>query len=502
MRLLAFFLPLVAIAAKGQETWTFIQETSVNYSFVTDIFLDTTGSSLICSYEDTLNTLEGGGALLRLSLSGTAVSTRSLGNGDSYFRPSTIFPGTDTHLHILGSYRRTLDNTAGFVHFRCLSNGTVLDSTYYHIGGFNLIALDNATLTNEGNLFLAGSGAVPGLYFTYSTFLQIGQNGDSLNYLETGTSSISNSLVTRDAVVVQNGVLVSIDKGIMNVVNYRILNADLGFVDGWDGQEPHADPDPFVPADSLLSGALTIRPLAGDEYIVGGKITDYYQNRRSAVYRIDDTGAVNKMFTPTTPYPNDYSFLTSTLSGIDDSTFYFASWRNISLTGFPPPYDPSEPDQIAVYKLDNDLNVLCEYILDGFADNAYYVPYRIKTAPDGGFVLIGGRKDMSDPNSKFAAWAQKFAPGDCTVGIRDHASPEPVSAFPNPGHVGFSIVLNGPVVDGALELYDAMGKLLTTTRVGQNRATVDARDLASGLYLYRVLDAHGVLRGTGKWQKD
>jgi hypothetical protein len=400
MRLIALVLPLVAIVARGQDTWTYLLDSVGFNGFVTDIVVDPEGATVSSLYQDSLLVWNRSGDLVRLSSLGVAVSKRSLGGEGYVLLPTNIIPGTDGALHTVGPFRRTTEASVGFFHYRSLSNGIVLDSSLYQIPGYNLTGLENAVLTNSGNIFLGGSGRIQGLpAFTYSTLLQIGQNGDSLNYLELGSSNAFAFRITRGIAVNQTGTVVAMEKPNSNDVDYRIFDDNLGFLDGWSGQEPHADPNPLVFPDSLLGGALTIRPLNNGDYIVGGQIENFDYDRRSAVYRINDTGAVNKMFSPSTPYPNDYCAQSSTLSNIDDNTFYFASWRNFALTGPKPPYTPFEPDQIAVYKLDNDLNVLCEYVLDGFADNAYYVPYRIKTAPDGGFVLLGGRKDMSDPNS-------------------------------------------------------------------------------------------------------
>ena len=152
--------------------------------------------------------------------------------------------------------------------------------------------------------------------------------------------------------------------------------------------------------------------------------------------------------------------------------------------------------------MDNDLNVLCEYELDGFATNMYYVPNRIKTTPDGGFVIIGGRKDMSDPNSNFVGWARKFNPTDCVVGVEESSGANNATIFPNPGTDGFSVLLSGPVLNrGSVQLYDATGAMVATTSMEQSAAKVDGRQLTVGLYLYRVVDQAGNLRASGRWVK-
>jgi len=78
--------------------------------------------------------------------------------------------------------------------------------------------------------------------------------------------------------------------------------------------------------------------------------------------------------------------------------------------GPPSLFSVSEPNRVHVYKLDTSLNVLCEHIVDGFLENAYYYLNRVKATDDGGFMLMGARRDLSDPSGYFEGRAQNSLP--------------------------------------------------------------------------------------------
>lgn len=252
--------------------------------------------------------------------------------------------------------------------------------------------------------------------------------------------------------------------------------------------------------DSILKGSMSIRPFPDATYLVGGAFVLGSPGFTAAVYRMDIMGQPLATFFPVhSPYLHDYTGSLSCIAPIDGETFYFLVWENLYAADL---YDPVEPDRLHVYKLNDQLNVLCDFVLDGFADSSFYWPTRIKTTPDGGFALIGGRKDMNDPNSNFVAWAQTFSPADCTVGIQAPDLPATAMVFPNPGHDGFDIELNGSgPAHGAITLYDALGQAVASAPIQGIRGRLDAANLAPGIYLYRVTGLDGRPYATGRWEK-
>jgi len=222
---------------------------------------------------------------------------------------------------------------------------------------------------------------------------------------------------------------------------------------------------------------------------------------RAAVVVSDTTGALIRSFRPRSTYPQDYTPFLQALSRTPDGNLYFAMHENAQL--FPPNlFNVFEPNRLHVYKLDTSLNVLCEHIVDGFADNAYYYLNRIKATDDGGFMLMGGRRNFDDPSGYFEAWARKFGPSDCTVGVEERQTAAGATLFPNPGREGFTLLLNGEALQGTLLLHDALGRACGSVPIRQGQARFDAQALATGVYVYHAQDMKGRTLATGWWVKE
>ena len=171
---------------------------------------------------------------------------------------------------------------------------------------------------------------------------------------------------------------------------------------------------------------------------------------------------------------------------------------------FPGPPNPevgTQPSRIRLYRMDTLLNVECEFLVDGFEDNAYYYLTRVKATADGGALLIGARRDlltMEQPRG----WIMKLGPDQCYTGIDEHERTK-ATVYPNPGHGTFNVVLNGPiVVGGRLDLFDAVGGHVHSIGINGGWASVDTSMLATGLYVYRITDGMGHVLASGRWVKE
>lgn len=266
---------------------------------------------------------------------------------------------------------------------------------------------------------------------------------------------------------------------------------------------PRLDSNPEPPFDSVLVQSLDLVPISDTRLATAGRFGGTWMppNARAVALISDIAGALIRSFLPRSQYPQDFCTFLQTLSRTPDGHLYFAMHENAQL-GPPSLFSVFEPNRIHVYKLDTSLNVLCEHILDGFADNAYYYLNRIKATDDGGFILLGGRRDFNDPSGYFAAWAQKFGPEDCVVGIAEQPLAQQAVLFPNPGSEGFSLLLNGEARNGTLLVLDALGRSVGTAPIRQSQARFDARHLAAGAYLYRAVDAQGTVQAVGRWVKE
>lgn len=501
MKIITLLFSLVALAAKGQQPWVFTQGQAGHDAWISDIAWNADEAIATCVYSESTVQPPFAGSIIRLSTSGTLINERLLASGLNHVSPSVILPGPDQRLHILGSYRISADSLAGFFHFGCLMDGTVQDSSFILSADARKTTLENATFTNAGTMVLGGSVAftTPGP-FKYSQLISLDLNGNYITSNTFGSSLLTHYQLTRDVVPQPDGVLISVEQYPETRALFGIYSENLNPTEYWYGQGPHLDP--LAINDSTIKGAMSLRSLGNGQYIVGGAFLAPSPGYRSAVYEMDTTGATLATFIPRSTYFHDHAAIQGCIASIDTGTFYYLAWENFSATPVHPPYTPVEADALHVYKLDNDLNVLCDYQLDGFVDNTYYLPIRIKTAPDGGFVIVGGRKNMNDPNSNFQAWAQKFDTEDCTVGISTIGKVDASRAYPNPGQDGFEVMLNGPGLSGGrIAVYDARGTVVAEESMKGVTVKVDCSQLPVGLYIYRIIDHDGVMHASGRWMK-
>lgn len=278
------------------------------------------------------------------------------------------------------------------------------------------------------------------------------------------------------------------------------LNDELGVQD-WL-LLPRLDTDPNPPFDSVLVGSLDIRPLTAQRFASAGRFGPIFNPMASrvAVVVSDTVGTLYHTFLPRSNYPQDITPFVQSLDNGSDDALWFAMHENAQV-GPPSLFSVYEPNRIKVFKLDSNLNALCSSVLDGFWDNTYYYVNRIKSTPDGGFLLLGAKREFDDPSGLFKAWVRKFGPDDCTVGMEEHSAMETAVVYPNPGRGGFTLLLNGPAINGSVQLHDAQGRLLSTTSLWQGQAQVSALECAAGLYHYRVLDGAGRPVASGRWMK-
>jgi hypothetical protein len=491
---------LATTVAKGQQPWVFTHGQPGRDALVSDMIWTNNGLVLTCYYADPPFHPPYSGSLIRISSSGSFIDERSLGSTLNHSAPSVVLSGPDQRLHVLGAYSEFPDSLSGFFHYGCSVDGSLEDSSFNIAANARRTLLENATFLDDGSIILGGSlsyevnGSIK-----YAQLLKLNNDGQVITDNTFGMSGM-HIQYTRDVVPFSDGVLVSFDEWPQPPGLYGRFSSNLDFDAQWYGQAPHYNP--LNPLDSIVKGAMTLRPLNDRKYIVGGAFKIPNDQYSSAVYVMDTSGATLKAFVPHSPYYHDHSALQSTIASIDTNTFYFLSWGNISFWGDWIPYEPIEPDVLHVYKMDNDLNVLCDFLLDGFEDSTYYIPVRIKTTPDGGFAIIGGKKDMTDPTSNIVAWVQTFSPNDCTVGIETQEDSRSALVFPNPGSSGFDVLLNGQgLTAGQIVVIDTRGVQVAEGWMEGTTGRVDCSDLPDGLYLYRILDRNGHPYASGRWVK-
>ncbi|MCW5898747.1 MAG: T9SS type A sorting domain-containing protein [Flavobacteriales bacterium] len=366
------------------------------------------------------------------------------------------------------------------------------------------IWIRNVSLLDGGELYVAGGLVVEGSTVP-NRLLLVRIDSDGPEFQASVQGSGPGIRIGHHALSVDGTVLASIEGGGPDIgpsgfAKYLRFDDNFNVVGGF-AMTSLSGTGNLVPPDSVLKDCMYMTLLEGDTIISSGRYNPISSGMRAALIRLAPDGAYAGMFLPSGAFFQEGP---AGIQGHDltpDGKLLFARIENF-FTG-PPNYEVGvAPSRVRVYRLDTLLNVECEFLLDGFEDNAYYYLMRIKAASDGGALLMGSRRDLNTMEQP-RGWIMKLGPDQCYTGLGEHPVYGESQLYPNPGSDGFTLLLNGPVLRrGRLLLYDAQGREVAEYPINQSVAQVDARHLSSGMYLYRVLDPTGVPVDAGRWIKE
>lgn len=370
--------------------------------------------------------------------------------------------------------------------------------------GFQYTQALSGLVRADGSTIIGGGGQVTPGFFNRAILVALDNTGQVV--ADTVYGITPDMAVVRQVALWNDQVWMTVDGGGLDefegsggIRAFR-LNDDLTAAQWFT--MAYLDQDPEPPFDSIPWGTLDFVPISASRFATSGHFGPILPPRRRAAVLVSDSLAtIQRLFLPRSTYPMDQPPFMQALSMGPDGNLFFAMLENAQL-GPPSVFSVYEPNRIHVYKLDTSLNVLCEHILDGFAENAYYYLNRIKATDDGGFLLLGARRDFNDPGSYFAAWARKFSSLDCAVEVAELPAGQPSVVMPNPGREGFSMLLGGEAINGTLQVMDALGRLVGSSVIRQGQTYFDAQLLGSGLYVYQARDGQGLIRATGRWVKE
>ncbi len=495
---------LAGFAANAQSTWQ--HELPVNNRFVriTDATETEDGYSLVSTlHVPTTFDMQGPGMAEKLDASGNMIASRLIW-ADSLTSPFVIIPNpSNGTFDILGDYG--MQGEYGV--FRvCLDNElNGIDSSLYHIPDAIGASLDNAMRASNGDLIIpAFYGLTLDAPHTSMILFRTGADGDSINSIRFISPWV---LISRGVIESASGEYLIGCAGAPGLPEYSVFfvsylrfDPDINYLGGFSG--PRIDGTNALPTlqNTLYDQHCFLRLESGN-LLVGGKIGSLSSGHKGAIQKITDEGAWLGSIVFDTPFHNDHPAILRNLTRDADGNLLFAMVANFE-SGPPSPFLPEEPSRVHVYKLDTALNVLCTNIIDGFAENAYYFVDRIIATSDGGYLLVGSRVDLSDPERPWVGWARKFSPDDCFTGMDEEAGAPLVHAAPNPGSDELRLTLNGPNRQATATLFDLNGCAISMEPLRFGQARFDTHDLAAGVYAYVLTDASGQRIASGRWVKE
>ena len=126
------------------------------------------------------------------------------------------------------------------------------------------------------------------------------------------------------------------------------------------------------------------------------------------------------------------------------------------------------------------------------------ITYGISEAPDTAIVIFSA-SSFTHPGlgSVLYVDGESVVAGMNTIS----SSPVMVNVYPNPAsqEINFGISGSGETLANTVEVYDITGQKINTYEVKNNFLTINTSGVATGLYIYKVIDKSGSLLKTGKF---
>ncbi len=503
----------------GQQTWTFegTGEHPGLQAVITDV-VETAASGFLMGTSVHANNSPPGqwqGHLLQLDAQGQMVATRKLWDDPGFvFSITSIHEDESTGGWLIFGHLRDDVQTPGIGTYRCDADLTPLDSSHHFFPDLVHVSLTNVTRDTDGSYLVMTAGRGSSQFpdrMILMRFNPLGQLVDEHTIVLTipPPPYAPPFILPRHAIPMDDGTFLVAGAGDLQEFppseRSSFLHFDHSFAHLGTFYPPHADgtTDPWGISEGwkVINDHQYMNRQANGDLIVSGRRGSLSNGYHAAINRISAEGEWISAFLPESPAYYDHPFFLNSSWEREDGRILFGMMEDFYA---PVGWLTRNPTKIHVWELDPMLNPLCSLeVANGDELDVHYYPQRIKATSDGGFIVVGGRMLLSEPNPTLDYWAIKLGPDDClAIGVEEHTA---LSAhlYPNPGNEGFTVLLNGPVVHvGALHLHDAQGRLVGTTPVQQSTARFGAQGLAPGVYLYRITDAEGQPRGSGKWVKE
>jgi len=485
LRLVALALGIqLTCPVPGQVSWTFLDA-------------DTSGSSAVSTIE-----LAGGGCIMYLPRSGQAaweiipnlLQLNADGNVireaeldlDTTWRRSGFFIFEDTingGFNLLGGALDANFNPLGWIHLRTDADLNIVEQTNFfeedpwRIGGASTIAM------NGDFMFLAEAARLSQPQVKY---LMLERWAPSGSLQSTNMIPVNNAFI-RQFVETSEGYTALFYSTSLGPPGYaKVLRFDnsLNYINGF--ALPDVNGVPWMPGQdsSLFVTGMYGLPHGGS--IVAGYYDSFDADWAAGLMRMDSLGNLEETLFPADPSIRSES-LPFGLKALSDSTFlwvYFENDEGIELA-----------DRFKICVVDTALTILRTTILEtDYPESTTYLTDVIPTQ-DGGYLVAGAKGPLGDVR----AYVAKI---NGSTGLVEQLLTPAVHLYPNPGSA-FTVQCDAPSISGAdFQLFDTHGRLARQTTLQTDRTVIDANDLATGLYHYRVLDRKGQLIANGKWMRE
>jgi hypothetical protein len=297
------------------------------------------------------------------------------------------------------------------------------------------------------------------------------------------------------------GVLGSVlGSGFARRSQFMWLDEDLNITQHFHPQEPA----PPTSGNILtISDSPCAVPLPSGDIVVSGTYGSFTSGTNCLLLRMNGNGDTLAYFLPPQGSSSDHTAALEALTMDADGNLLYCQMENLQFAlnsqNELSPFEPTEPSRVRIMRLDTSFNVLCEQVIDGFAEDAYYLPTRIKPTSDGGYVVIGTRR-VVNATERAGMWAAKFPSSACVNSISEIPTVLEHRVFPNPGTDGFTLLISGPSIARAtIELLDALGRIVGAAPLYDSKGWIPTDQLAPGMYHYQVVDTQRTVLAQGKW---
>lgn len=497
------FWPMASLLAVGQGSWQQVLPTPSRIVRITDAVESESGTILVAALHTNDADMQGQGRLIKVDATGEIAHSRMLWQGD-LMSPFAILPDSQgSTLRLVGDYR----DSAGYGGFLVSvdTDLTGLDSSLYPIPDLFGASLDNALVTTAGEMLLPlFVQTLPDFFPDAVEVIRLTSQGDSISSSRFTSPFF---LAARDIVQVAENEFLIACAGTLDSPefengydSYLRITGDLQFIGGFRGV-PFDGSNELPTRQSTLHDHHCLHLLESGNLIVGGKAGSLSSGHQGVLQKLTHDGEWLGAVVFDTEFHNDHPAILRNSSMTNEGDLLFALVANFE-SGPPSPFLPEEPSRVQIYKLDTSLNVICTNVIDGFAENTYYFVDRIIATNDGGYLTVGSKVDLSDPERPWVGWARKFGPDDCFTGLNEEAGAPLVMVAPNPGRDELRIVLNGLDRRASAELHDLSGRLVATESLIFGQARFDTKALATGVYAYIISDGAGNRIASGRWVKE